>query len=413
MKRKPQVESLESRIALSAAGLVPSGAQPEGALSGKIGYAHGGHGYFIDPGWTYQRPFQYEMIEDLGNVDQMTLFVDEAWRAGATVVPLRPVGHQLAEVVLDNDDAEVTYSGTWTDSSSSISFGDAGDVPYRYATTSASETATAVYRPNLPSDGYYPVYAWTRAGSDRTEQLYRVNHAGGSTEVTVNHRQVGNGLVYLGTYYFDAGSEGSVVISNRSSEPGRVVIADMIRFGNGMGSINPGPGISLQSREDETGLYWVQWHVDHSQGISDSEYRAAGSSDRSSAVSFSPRYAEYMNREADGALSDRVFVSFHSNGVGGRGVLALYNGNGTPSSATPNQYLLAKTLGQEVNDDLVSQSSVFEHAWHDQGQSTTLDRTDIEFGEINNSYVHNEFDATIVEVAYHDDRFDAELMRDP
>jgi len=42
----------------------------------------------------------------------------------------------------------------------------------------------------------------------------------------------------------------------------------------------------------------------------------------------------------------------------------------------------------------------------------TLDRTDIEFGEINNLYINDEFDATIVEVAFHDNRFDAELLRD-
>ncbi len=92
-------------------------------------------------------------------------------------------------------------------------------------------------------------------------------------------------------------------------------------------------------REDEAGLYWVKWHVDHSQGIPDSEYRRS-SDDRDATVSLSPRYAEYMNRESDGSLSDRVFVSFHSNAGGGsaRGVLGLYNGNNDPSSATPNQF---------------------------------------------------------------------------
>ena len=43
----------------------------------------------------------------------------------------------------------------------------------------------------------------------------------------------------------------------------------------------------------------------------------------------------------------------------------------------------------------------------------TLDRDDIEFGEINNQYINDEFDATIVEVAFHDNKEDAELMRDP
>ncbi len=246
-----------------------------------------------------------------------------------------------------------------------------------------------------------------------SDQLYRVAHTGGITEVTINHRQVGNGLVYLGTYYFKAGNESYVDISNRSTETGRVVIADMIRFGNGMGDISRGGGVSQVTREDESGLYWIKWHVDRSQGIPDSEYRAS-SDDRTAAVTFSPRYAEYMNREQDGSLADRVFVSFHSNAGGGaaRGVLGLYNGNNSPSSATPNQFLLANTLAAEVNADLVAQAGQFEHNWSSRSV-VTLDRSDIEFGEINNAYVQNEFDATIIETGFHDNQLDAEMLRDP
>jgi len=62
---------------------------------------------------------------------------------------------------------------------------------------------------------------------------------------------------------------------------------------------------------------------------------------------------------------------------------------------------------------MVAQKGRFEHDWHDREENVTLDRTDIEFGEINNKYINNEFDATIVEVAFHDNKQDAELMRDP
>ena len=172
-------------------------------------------------------------------------------------------------------------------------------------------------------------------------------------------------------------------------------------------------GPRASGREDEAGLYWVMWHVNHSQGIDESEYRSS-SDDRTATVSLSPRYAEYMNREADGSLSDRVFVSYHSNAGSGsnRGVLGLYNGNNTPSSATPNQYLLADTLAGEINDDLVAQNGQFEHDWYDRGSSVTLDRSDIEFGEIHNSYIDDEFDATIMETGFHDNTEDAEMLRD-
>ena len=417
LRRVWAFEPLEPRLPLSAAGLVEIGTQPDGGLSDKIVYIHAGHGYTAanqtTGAWSFQRGEGFEMIEDLGNQDQMTFLADYLFRAGATVVPLRPIGHQTNEVVLDNDDPGVTFVGAWSNSSSSVYFGSAGDVPYRFASTSATESAYARYQPNIPAAGFYPVYAWTSYGDNRaTDQLYRVNHSGGIVEVTVDHRRVGNGLVYLGTYYFESGTEGYVDISNRSNSSGSVVIADMIRFGNGMGDINRGGGVSGLAREDEAGLYWVQWHVDRSQGIPASEYRAL-SNDRDATVSLSPRYAEYMNREADGTLSDRVFVSYHSNASGGRGVIGLYNGNNNPSTATPNQFLLANTLGLEVNNDLVAQNGQYEHDWFNRGTNVTLDRSDIEFGEINNTHIQNEFDATIVEVAFHDNAQDAALMRDP
>lgn len=403
-----------------AEGLVLIGSQPKGGLAGKIIYTHGGHGITADNKgngkWTFQRGEGFGMIEDLGNIDQMTLLVDYLFRAGATIAPQRPVGHQTHEVVMDNADPGVEFAGNWQTGDGSVYFGKAGSVPYKQARTSKTETATARFTPTIPEAGFYPVYAWTSSGGDRpTDQLYRVHHAGGATEVKVNHRRVGNGLVYLGTYYFDAGKTGSVEISNKSDDDGSVPVADMIRFGNGMGDIDRGGGVSGLAREDEAGLYWVKWHVDRAQGISEKDYRETDV-DRQATISLSPRYAHFMNRESDGRLKDRVFVSFHSNAGGGgkaRGVFGLRNGNNDPTTATPNQMLLAKSLAQKLNDDMVAQNGQFEHDWHDRGQKTTLDRDDIDFGEINNHYINDEFDATIIEVAFHDNKEDAELMRDP
>ncbi len=237
-----------------AEGLVAVGTQPHGGLSGKIVYTHGGHGITAanqtDGAWTFQRGPGHGIVEDLGNIDQMAFLVDYLFRAGATVVPLRPVGHQTNEVVLDNDDPGVTFEGTWKTGDGDIYFGTAGHVPYRQTATSKTETAHARYTPKIPEAGFYPVYAWTSSGGDRaTDQLYRVKHAGGITEVTVNHRRVGNGLVYLGTYYFEKGTNGYVDISNRSNSVGSIVVADMIRFGNGMGDISRGKaGVSGLAR---------------------------------------------------------------------------------------------------------------------------------------------------------------------
>ena len=403
--RRLGFEPLEPRLPLAAAGLVPVGIQPEGNFSSKIFYLHPGHGYENQDGsWNFQRSevAGTEMIEDLGTYDQMTFLADYLFRSGATIAALRPIGHQTNEVVLDNDSPGVTFSGAWSNSTSTVFYGSAGDLPYKYTNVSATETAFARYRPTIPQAGFYPVYSWTRYGSDRaSDQLYRVSHTGGITEVTINHLMVGNGPIYLGTYYFDAGTSGYVDISNRSnSVAGSVVIADMIRFGNGMGT----SGLPI---EDEAGLYWIQKHAapPYAQGISSGEYGT-------SVVSAGPRYAEFMNRESTGSLSDRVFLSYHSNAAGttARGVLALHNSS-YPGEFTPNQQFYAQTLADEINADLVAQNAQWDPDWANR-TSRLYQNPEFAYGEINNTWINNEFDATIVEVAFHDNQLDAQLMRE-
>ncbi len=93
------------------------GRQPTGALSGVTVFAAAGHGWTAGTSsWYLQRPLLLNMIEDYGNLEQLNYFVQYLYNAGATVVPSRPVGYQNIEVVIDNDDPEVTFTGAWTDS---------------------------------------------------------------------------------------------------------------------------------------------------------------------------------------------------------------------------------------------------------------------------------------------------------
>src|SRR5262249_3447228 len=150
-------------------------------------------------------------------------------------------------------------------------------------------TATATYTPNIPAAGFYPVYTWVLYGTDRTAQTYTINHTGGSTQITVDHSKVGSGWVYLGTYHFNAGksttSEGSVGITNKASVTGKVVIADAIRFGNGMGDyIWTGSGATAVSgypREDENSFHWIARSV----GVGTSVATVTGSTSTSANVS--------------------------------------------------------------------------------------------------------------------------------
>ena len=95
--------------------IAPAARQPVGALSGRIIFMNGGHGWTFDPDhWRLQRGVLNEMNEDYGNIDQMNFFATYCFNAGAVIVPMRPIGQQTNEVVLDNDDAGVTYTGSWS-----------------------------------------------------------------------------------------------------------------------------------------------------------------------------------------------------------------------------------------------------------------------------------------------------------
>jgi len=52
---------------------------------------------------------------------------------------------------------------------------------------------------------------------------------------------------YMGEYYFETGTGGHVPLVNESSDTGQAVIADAVRIGDGMGSIDRG-GVSEEPR---------------------------------------------------------------------------------------------------------------------------------------------------------------------
>ena len=424
--RRSGPERLEPRLVLSVAlGLVPTGAQPTGALTGTIVFTSAGHGWQWNSTlerWATDRPNLLSIVEDFGNQDQLTAYVEHVFRAGATVVPLRPVGRQLNEVIVDNDSPDVSWSGNWFDSTAGGRWYDedygavADPVRYRFANVSATgQTAVATYTAAIPAAGEYPVYAWASPGSNRTNQLYVVNHSGGSTEVRIDHRRVGNGWVYLGTYHFEAGrspARGSVQIGNFSTFGGTVVIADAIRFGNGMGDLPWGPGgigtgsVSGHPREDEGAIAWAWRSIGLSTSFS-SPSAILGTSN----VSAPLRMAADMNATSN-PYGTSVYVGFHSNATTGnpdtavaRGAIGLIHA----TNPTPNQAGLATRLARQINVDMRALDGRFAHDWSDR----TVYTLGGNYGEISNARAGGEFDATIIEVAFHDNVQDAVLLRDP
>ncbi len=263
------------------------------------------------------------------------------------------------------------------------------------------------YAPTLPAAGFYPVYCWALTATNRASQLYRVVHSGGASEIRVDHRRVGNGWVWLGTYYFNAGASGCVEISNQSAD-GSVVIADAIRFGNGKGDVNQGGGVSGYLRAEEAARYWLQ----RSNGIlsngnpGDSNVYDYSSSDGNDSIHAPPRAAAYMNLNTD--YFGQLYLGFHSNAASttARGCVALItNYNGSPNK----QAEFATLLANELDHDSLIEDANWEYTWSDRASPTYTSA----YSEISNVNLNSEMTGTIVEVAFHDNAQDAALMRDP
>lgn len=402
--------------------------QPVGALSGVIIYASGGHGWTADNddtytadgdwGWYTQRPLTNGMVEDYGNIDQLNFFAEVCHNAGATVVPCRPLGYQDNEIIIDNDDTTKTQShveffGTWYDSASTPAYGDPGDAAtYCFAATnSASETAAARYYPIIQQSGYYPVYTWVLFDSNRTNQTYHISFSGQIKEMKIDHRRVGKGWVWLGNYYFDKNdSDNYVEISNYApGEPAGVVVADAIRFGNGMGNIDRGAGVSGQPKNLENAKYWAQ----NMNGINGDTgiYDPPSSRDYDDNTGTPPRLAGYMNNDETGAnFAKAVYIGFHSNAGGARGCMGLYNVD--DAAAPTGQLTYATIMGNEIANDMeaVDSGIAFPYDWVQ--TSSLIYHASFAYGEIRKDYVNNEMCTTIAEVAYHDNANDAAIMLD-
>jgi hypothetical protein len=345
----------------------------------------------------------------------LNYFVHYAFNAGATVVPFRPVGWQDIEIVLDNDDPGVTYTGTWTDSTSTSHYYEnnvtVSGVAYRFVAAETTETATARYSPNITVTDFYPVYCFARPGTNRTIQTYRVKHSGGLTEVAIDHREVGDGWIWLGEYYLEAGGDNYVEITNESPESG-AIIADAIRWGGGMGDIvRPGPGtVSGYPRDEECQRYWAHSELGNNGVGYDSDIWDGGGDDGGDNVRCGGKWAREMNQVPSGGIMvdrwKRIHLEFHTNASSGtaRGQICLI----TDLGETTYQQQYATMLSNEIDADLLIVDDEFEFAWVDRSSPTYTSS----YGAICTGANDDEFDATIVELAFHDNDSDAKLLRD-
>lgn len=266
------------------------------------------HGYYYEAKlnrWEWQRARIFQTVEDLYTQSYVLPFlVPMLENAGANVLMPRERDSQTAEVIVDNDDClhgrsvytEKTGDKNWMQGEGEgfahlreqyINF----ENPFREGTFRAIETvkgkkdkeSTAEWIPEIPAMGQYAVYVSYKTLPNSTDDaLYTVYHKGGTTQFKVNQQMGGGTWIYLGTFGFDAGKHDAckVVLTNRSDKAGRIVTADAVKIGGGMGNIarsiseegateniKSSPLLSGYPRFCEAARYWMQW-----AGVPDSVY---------------------------------------------------------------------------------------------------------------------------------------------
>ncbi len=279
------------------------------------------HGYYYEQKltrWEWQRARIFQTVEDLYTQSYVLPFlVPMLENAGANVLIPRERDTQTNEIIVDNDGGLHTTS-IYTEKNGSKSW-TKGDKPgfahlkeqyinfenpfrdgsFRQVETIKKGTeTTAEWTPDIPKAGRYAVYISDQSLPKSTEDAhYTVFHQGGKSEFSVNQKMGGGTWIYLGHFHFQEGKSGKVVLTNRSSKAGRILTADAVKFGGGMGNIartlsadgatenvtssqSEKPQAKVESpkinypyetsgypRYTEASRYWMQW-----AGIPDSIY---------------------------------------------------------------------------------------------------------------------------------------------
>ncbi len=243
------------------------------------------HGFYYTRSkdrWEWQRPRLFCTVEDLLPMSfTLPYLVPMLENAGARVFLPRERSLQVHEVVVDNDvsdgfigKGEYRESPTEKWQRGSVGFA-VGKPPYpanlnpflqgtfRKCQSDTIISATAQWIPDIPETGTYSVYVSYHHSSENVDDAhYSVFHLGGKTEFLVNQQIGGETWIYLGDFQFEKGmhpEKGSVVLDNKSRMPGKVVTADAVRFGGGMGNIVRAGRVSGKPRFAEGARYYLQY----------------------------------------------------------------------------------------------------------------------------------------------------------
>ena len=288
--------------------------------------------------WEWQRARMFGTVEDLFTQSFVLPYLTPMLEnAGATILIPRERDTQIYEIIIDNDRStpgseykELDGEKAWSDGKKA-GFGHIqatytnGENPftqgtYRQTVTQRKGKESLIeWIPEIPESGNYAVYASYQSFPNSTEQaLYTIHHAGGETTIAVNQTMGGGTWIYLGNFKFTAHEQAHerIVLTNQSNKSGKIITADAIKIGGGMGNIARSPLESPYPIEAETSgyprfteaaRYWLQW-----AGIPDSIYsKSAFRNDYQDDIYARPRWVNYLKEQTHIPI-DMAFA-FHSD----------------------------------------------------------------------------------------------------
>lgn len=288
--------------------------------------------------WEWQRARMFGTVEDLFTQSFVLPYLTPMLEnAGATILIPRERDTQIHEIIIDNDRStpgseykELDGEKAWSDGEKA-GFGHIqatytnGENPftqgtYRQTVTQRKGKESLIeWIPEIPESGNYAVYASYQSFPNSTEQaLYTIHHAGGETTIAVNQTMGGGTWIYLGNFKFTAHEQAHerIVLTNQSNKSGKIITADAIKIGGGMGNIARSPLESPYPIEAETSgyprfteaaRYWLQW-----AGIPDSIYsKSTFRNDYQDDIYARPRWVNYLKEQAHIPI-DMAFA-FHSD----------------------------------------------------------------------------------------------------
>ena len=244
------------------------------------------HGWYYEnkeQRWKWQRARLFQTVEDLLPFSFVhTYLIPMLENAGANVFMPRERDVQKNEVVIDNDSF---ISGSYEEKNYDQNhpwkkgFGKAfgyGNPPYpsglnpfeqgtyRMVESDSTNSAEVSWIPNIPETGYYSVYiSYASSSNNITDAHYTVYYAGGKDEFLINQQIGGKTWEYLGEFKFFKGyhpQTGKVVLTNKSNDlKNKIVSADAVRFGGGMGIISREGSTSGRPKFTEGARYWLQY----------------------------------------------------------------------------------------------------------------------------------------------------------